>query len=405
MSPLPKPKPFRWQAIDIQGFKKSGHITAINRQAALQQLQQQQLTVLNLTATFNIKSLFSEPKLKRSDITQFSIELASLIHAGISLSLALQILINSSTKPIAKRLITAIKQRVDAGHPLSEALVNHPEHFDALFCNLIAVGEQSGTLDIVLKKLAAHLEKMDHLRDKIKKALYYPCLIVLVASGVVAAMLLWIMPQFQQLFSSVGAELPTFTRWVMRASHIMRDHGLWLLVCVAFTVVLFYIMAKRSIHFKTCLHTAFLKIPAINTCWYESLMARCLSVFAMTLQAGLPLLDALQLVTKITRCIPYIKAFDLISDEVRNGHRLHLAFANTKRFSPRTLALIEVGEESGQLQQMLQNLADYFAERTEQRVKTLLQLLEPAIMVFLSVVVGGLVIAMYLPVFRLGYAI
>lgn len=398
-------KLFRWQAIDLQGFKKRGQITAINRQAALHQLQQQQLTVLTLTAALNFKDLFSEVKLKHSDITQFSIELASLIHAGISLSAALQILINSSAKPATKRLITNIKQQIDAGYPLSEALTKHPKYFDALFCNLIMVGEQSGTLDVVLKKLAVHLEKMDHLRERVKKALYYPCLILLVASGVVAAMLLWIMPQFQQLFSSVGAELPAFTRWVMRASDAMRDYGLWLLICVVLVGAIFYTAAKRSMRVKEYLQTICLKIPVIHTSWYDSLMARCLSVFAMTLQAGLPLLDALQLVIKVTNCIPYIKAFEHISNDVRNGHRLHLAFANTKRFSPRTLALIDVGEESGQLQQMLQNLADYFAERTEQRVKTLLQLLEPAIMVFLSVVVGGLVIAMYLPIFRLGYAV
>src|SRR5262249_42194688 len=155
---------------------------------------------------------------------------------------------------------------------------------------------------------------------------------------------------------------------------------------------------------KTWLQLSYLKIPGLNTSLYDSIMARCLSVLAMTLQAGLPLLDALQLMIKITSFIPYTKAFEQISHEVRNGQRLHTAFAQTKRFSTRTLALIEVGEESGQLQQMLQHLANYFSERTEQRIKTLLQLMEPAIMLFLSVVIGGLVIAMYLPIFRLGYA-
>lgn len=394
-------KNFIWHGIDAKGFRAKGELLAQNTQAAKATLSQQKITVLKLTRKLEIHWFSAKNNIKHTDITEFSIEFSTLISAGIPLSTALHIMTESTKKTVMKNMLTSIKKQIENGRLLSESLQSQGDHFDDFFCNLIHVGEYSGTLDRMLQHIATHREKIATLKKKIKKALFYPGVVLAVALIITCAMLIIVMPQFAHLFQSVGAELPVLTQRVIQSAEFMRQQG-GLLCGVG--IVGFFLLKMTVRHYQSCryfLDRFWLKWPLIGNMLSDAIFARCLHTLATTLQAGLPVLEALQLTANMASNSLYTQGFHTVCQQIKNGQTLHKALQNTQLFPSRVIQMVSIGEESGRLDEMLQKLADFFAERLDDKVENLSQLLEPALMIFLCVLVGTLVVAMYLPIFRL----
>lgn len=395
-------KNFIWHGINASGFKTKGKILAQNKIEAETILANQKITVLKISKQIEIRFFSAKNKITESDITDLSIEFSTLISAGISLTAALHIMVDSAKKSVMKNMLVNIKKQVENGSLLSEAIREQSLYFDQFFCNLVYTGEHSGTLDIILKHIAAHREKVAVLKKKIKKALFYPVIVLIVALGVTCAMLIFIMPQFARLFESVGAELPMLTKMIIRCSDYIRGKGsiLFLLPVIG------WIFLKMGTHYFKSWQYFFdrfwLRWPLLGNILLESIFARCFHTLAMTLQSGLSLLDALHLTENTAVNSIYAQGFNTIGSQIKNGQTLSVSMKNTSLFPERIIRMVYIGEESGHLEKMLQKLAEYFAEQVDYKVQNLTQLLEPVLMVFLSLVVGTFVIAMYLPIFRLG---
>jgi type IV pilus assembly protein PilC len=395
-------KKFIWQGIDANGFKITGEIEADHIQAAKIKITSQKITLLKITRKFELGLWSSKNKIKDIDITEWSVEFYTLISSGVPLANALGIMADSARKSSMKNMTNAIKKQVESGCFLSESIRSHERYFGALFCNLIHAGEHAGMLDMVLKNLASYREKIAALKKKIKKALFYPCAVLVVALGVTCAMLIFVLPQFEQLFQGVGAELPLLTKIVIQTGDELRQHSgtIFMILTAAFFLVKSGV--KRFKSWRDFFDRFWIKLPLIGNVLLEAIFARCFRTLSTTLRAGLPLVDALQLTANVTGNSFYTEAFKHICQQVKNGQTLNLCFKNTKLFPQRVIQMIAIGEESGRLDDMLQKLSNYFEEQVDYKVDGLSQLLEPALMVFLCVIVGTLVIAMYLPIFRLG---
>ncbi len=395
-------KKFIWQGIDTNGFKITGEISALHITAAKTQIAHQKITLLTITRKFELGLSATKNKIKELDITEWSVEFYTLISSGIPLANSLRIMADSTRKNSMRDMTNTIRKQVESGCLLSEAIRSYERYFGALFCNLIHAGEHSGMLDLVLKNLASYREKIVALKKKIKKALFYPCAVLIVALGVTCAMLIFVLPQFEQFFQGVGADLPLLTKIVIRAGDELREQGgiIFMLLLTGFCLIKAGI--KRFKSWQDFFDRFWIKLPLIGNVLLEAIFARCFRTLSTTLRAGLPLLDALQLTANVTGNSLYTHAFTNICQQVKNGQALNLCFKNTKLFPERAIQMIAIGEESGRLDEMLQKLSNYFEEQVDYKVEGLSQLLEPALMVFLSFIVGTLVIAMYLPIFRLG---
>lgn len=398
----PVEKKFIWYGIDARGFKIKNIIFAQNIEEAKAALSGQKITLLKISRQLELSFFSSKNKIKQTDITELSVEFSTLISAGISLTAALQIMIDSARKKDMEHLLGGIKKQVENGQSLSEALKTQSHYFDNFFCNLVYAGEYSGTLEVILKHIADYREKMRILKNKIKKALFYPCIVLVVALSVTSLMLIFVIPQFAHLFESAGAQLPMLTIIVMRCADMFQDHGGTLFFMLTAAFVLLKIGVRRFTSWKRFSDRFWLKSPLLGKLLLEGILARFFYALATTLQAGLPLLDALQLTQDVVGNSVYIDGINNICRQIKNGQTLHMALKNTQIFPTRAIQMVCIGEESGHLEQMLKKLAVYFSDQVDDKVQNLTQLLEPALMIFLSVLVGTLVIAMYLPIFRLG---
>jgi type IV pilus assembly protein PilC len=399
------PKKFTWLGIDTKGFKVSGEIHASHKEAARSLLLQKKITPLKITREWQLPFFSKNRHIKDADITDFSMEFSTLIASGIPLLQALHILEDNTHKPSMKNMIGSMAKQVESGCLLSVALESYRTQFGVLFCSLIQAGEYAGMLDVVLHQLAQYREKMTALRKKIHKALVYPCIVFSVALSVTAAMLLCVLPQFAQLFQSVGAELPLLTQLLMQSAAQLHTYALPLL-CIFFVSFFFLKMGiQRFATWRIFLDRFLLGLPLIGKMIQTAIFARCFRTLSSTLAAGIPLLDALRLTAEVSHNHPYTQAFSAISQHIKSGHTLQFSFQNTQRFSERVIQMIRIGEESGRVEEMLQKLSDYFEAQANHRVENLIQLLEPALMLFLCGMVGTLVIAMYLPIFRIGTAL
>jgi len=394
-------RPFLWEGTDRNGKKVRGKSLANDEAQVRADLRRQGVVPTRIRKQG--KSLFSGGgKITTADIAIFSRQLATMIAAGIPLVQAFEIVGNGHENAAMQKLILSIKSDVEGGSALAEALAKHPLYFDDLFVNLVESGEQAGALESLLDKIATYKEKTEALKKKIKKALTYPAAVLVVAVVVTTILLIFVIPSFEDLFKGFGADLPTFTRMVIDLSTFVRSNGIFLGLVIGGGISSFFYFKKRSRPFRHFLDRMMLKIPIIGPILQKAAIARYARTLSTMFAAGVPLVEALESVSGATGNIVYEKAVLEMRDEVATGQRLQVAMENTDLFPNMVIQMIAVGEESGSLDDMSGKVADFYEEDVDNAVDNLSSLIEPMIMAILGVLVGGLVVAMYLPIFKLG---
>jgi type IV pilus assembly protein PilC len=339
------------------------------------------------------------------DIAVFSRQLSTMLAAGIPLVQAFEIVGVGHEKPAMQKLILDIKLNIEGGSSLHESLAKHPLYFDDLYVNLVEAGEQAGALEALLDKVATYKEKTEALKKKIKKALFYPAAVLAVAVIVTLILLLFVIPQFESLFKGFGADLPAFTRIVIELSRFVQAQGWWMGIIAGGTIFTFAYFKKRSRAMRHVLDRMMLKLPILGPILVKAAIARYARTLSTMFSAGVPLVEAMESVAGATGNIVYELAVMRMRDEVATGQRLQRAMENTGLFPNMVVQMIAVGEESGSLDEMSAKVADFYELEVDAAVDGLASLLEPLIMAILGVLVGGLVVAMYLPIFKLGAVI
>ncbi len=395
-----KQSPFNWEGTDSKGNRIKGKTIATNEAAVRAELRRQGVVPVRVRKE---STLFKKRgKVQPADIAIFMRQLATMLSAGIPLVQAFEIIGTGHENPAMQELILAVKQDVEGGTALAEAFSKHPLYFDDLVVNLVSAGEQSGALETLLDKIATYKEKTEAIKKKIKKALTYPAAVLVVAVVVTTILLIFVIPQFEDLFEGFGADLPTFTRMVVDLSEFVRDQG-WLLLIMIFGAGYAYLWTKkRSRRLREIEDRIFLKLPIVGSILEKSAIARYARTLSTMFSAGVPLVEALESVSGATGNVVYEKAVLRMRDEVATGQRLQRAMINTELFPNMVVQMIAVGEESGSLDEMSSKVADFYEEDVDNAVDNMSSLLEPLIMAILGVLVGGLVVAMYLPIFKMG---
>ncbi|MFM8454404.1 MAG: type II secretion system F family protein [Gammaproteobacteria bacterium] len=393
---------------DAKGNKVSGEIEAPSLLLAKAKLRQQNILPNKIgkkPMSINLFSSAGSMQLSSEDIALISRQLSTLSAAGIPLVQSLKVLIDSTSKPNVINLISKLKFDLESGLSLSQAMGRHPSNFDILFCSLVAAGEQSGSLDTMLARIATYKEKTESLKRRIKKALYYPVAIIVIALGISALLLIKVVPTFKDLFKSFNAKLPDFTLFVLDISDLVQEHALRILILLIALVFLFRHSYIKFKPFRDTIQRLVLKFPIFGAILKSAIIARFARTLSTTFSAGVPLPEALNTIARTADNIVFYNAIQSIRIDVSNGQQLFTSMQKTNLFPPMAIQMIGIGEESGALEQMLTKLANIFEEEVDTKVDGLTTLLEPLIMVILGVLVGGLVIAMYLPIFKMGSVI
>ena len=400
-----EPLDFIWEGIGKDRKKTNGVVTAKNELIAKTELRRQGYRVTKIKK--KSKPLFS-PRLKAitpADIAIFARQLATMLAAGIPLVQSFDIVGKGHENPSMQDMLLSVKADIEGGDTLAEALKKKPLYFDELFCNLVDAGEQAGVLETLLDKIATYKEKTESMKKKIKKALGYPIAVIVVAFIVTAILLLFVVPVFEDMFKSFGADLPAFTRMVVTMSQWMKE---WWWVVIAIVIIVIYVFSyfkKRSRPFNHFLDKTLLKIPVVGMIINKSAIARFARTLSTMSAAGVPLVDALQSVAGACGNIIYAEAVLKMREEVATGQRLQVAMLQTNLFPHMVQQMVAIGEESGSMDAMLAKVADFFEEEVDNLVDNLSSLMEPIIMVILGILIGGLVVAMYLPIFKMGAAV
>lgn len=389
-----------YEGTDKKGKKVKGRLLAESEAAVRADLRKQGVVARKVRK--EIQLFKSGKKITSEDIALFARQLATMLQAGIPMVQSFEIVGNGHEKPAMQKLILAIKADVESGTSLHESLAKHPLYFDDLFVNLVEAGEHAGALETLLDKIATYKEKTEALKKKIKKALFYPTAVLAVAIIVTIILLIFVIPQFESLFKGFGADLPAFTQMVISLSRFVQDTG-WLIGLIAGGAgYAFFYFKKRSRAMRQFLDRMMLKAPIIGPIMVKAAIARYARTLATMFAAGVPLVEALTSVAGATGNIVYETGTLKIRDEVSTGQRLQRSMENTGLFPNMVIQMIAVGEESGSLDQMSSKVADFYEADVDAAVDGMSSLLEPLIMAILGVLVGGLVIAMYLPIFKLG---
>ncbi|MFK4131662.1 type II secretion system F family protein [Pseudomonas luteola] len=392
---------FTWEGTDRKGVKIKGEMTGLNPALVKAQLRKQGINPTRVRK--KSVSIFSRgKKIKPMDIALFTRQLATMLGAGVPLLQSFDIISEGFDNPNMRKLVDDIKQDVAAGNSLSSSLRKKPQYFDDLYCNLVDAGEQSGALETLLDRVATYKEKTEQLKKKIKKAMTYPAAVVVVAIVVSAILLIKVVPQFQSVFEGFGAELPAFTLMVIGLSETLQEW--WFIVLLALFALGFgfQMTHKRSEKFRDAVDRFVLKIPIVGAILYKSAIARYARTLSTTFAAGVPLVDALDSVSGATGNVVFRNAVDKIKQDVSTGMQLNFSMRTTAVFTSMAVQMTAIGEESGALDEMLDKVATFYEEEVDNMVDSLTALMEPMIMAVLGVLVGGLIIAMYLPIFQLG---
>ena len=392
--------PFVWEGRDKRGNRVKGKSLAPDEAVLRGELRRQGVAPSKIRKQST--AMGRGGKVKPEDIAVFSRQLATMLAAGIPLVQAFEIVGNGNDKPSMQKLILDIKGDVEGGTSLHEALGKHPLYFDDLFVNLVEAGEQAGALESLLDKVATYKEKTEALKKKVKKALFYPAAVLVVAVIVTVILLVFVIPQFEELFKGFGADLPAFTQMVINLSKFVQSEGIFIAAVVAGAFWTFFYFQKRSRKMREFLDRVQLKIPIIGPILVKSAIARYARTLSTMFAAGVPLVEALESVAGATGNIVYEDAVLRMRDEVATGQRLQRAMEATGLFPNMVIQMIAVGEESGSLDSMSAKVATFYEAEVDNAVDSMSSLLEPLIMASLGVLVGGLVIAMYLPIFKLG---
>jgi type IV pilus assembly protein PilC len=390
--------PFLWEGKDKRGKPVKGKTLAKDENALRGLLRQQGVAPSRIKK----QRVRTGGKIKSADISVFSRQLATMMAAGIPLVQSFDIVGAGHENPAMQKLILDIKADVEGGMSLHEALGKRPLYFDDLFVNLVEAGEQAGALETLLDKIATYKEKTEALKAKVKKALVYPAAVLAVAVIVTIILLIFVIPQFEELFKGFGADLPAFTQMVVSMSRFVQTKGIFLAMVIAGAVFAFFYFYKRSRRMREMLDKMTLKVPVIGPIMHKAAIARFSRTLSTMFAAGVPLVEAMDSVAGATGNIVYENATMAIRDEVATGTRLQRAMENTGLFPNMVIQMIAVGEESGALDEMSGKVASFYEAEVDNAVDSMSSLLEPMIMAILGVLVGGLVIAMYLPIFKLG---
>ncbi len=398
-------EPFIWSGTDKNGRQTKGEISAPSQAMARAQLRQRGITPRSVRR--KPKPLFSARKkpIKPADIAVFTRQLATMMKAGVPLVQSFDIVIDGLENPSVSELVTKIKNDVAAGSGLAPSLEKYPRHFDELFCSLVGAGESAGTLETMLDRVATYKEKTEALKAKIKKALTYPTAVVVVALVVTGILLVKVVPQFAVTFQSFGADLPAFTLFVLRLSDFMQQWWFIILVGIVGSVYGFKEARLRSVGFAEAIDKLMLKMPIFGVIVHDAVVARFSRTLATTFNAGVPLVEALESTAGAAGNAVFSKAIIQIRDDVTTGSSLYQSIKGTGLFPNMLLQMVSIGEESGQLDEMLDKVATHYEEAVDNAVDSLSSLMEPMIMAILGVLVGGLMVAMYLPIFMLGSVI
>lgn len=392
---------FKWEGTDRKGKRISGQIIALNEGVVKVQLRKQGINPIRVKRQ---SSLFGpkKKKIETSDIAIFSRQMATMMTAGVPLVQSLEIVGKGHENPAMGEMILQIKTSIEGGSSFAESLAKHPMYFDDLFVNLVDAGEKSGALETLLDKVATYKEKTEAIKKKVKKALTYPAAVVVVAFIVTGILLYFVVPQFQDLFTGFGADLPAFTLFVIGLSKWLQNYWFIVLAAIGGASFAFVQGKKRSATFRRYLDRISLKLPIVGDILYKSAVARYHRTLSTMFAAGVPLVEAMESVAGAAGNIVFYDAILDIRDQIATGTQLQVAMGQSGLFPSMAVQMVAIGEESGALDSMCAKVAEFYEDEVDNMVDNLSALLEPLIMAVLGVLVGGLIIAMYLPIFKLG---
>ncbi|MDB1109753.1 type II secretion system F family protein [Pseudomonas extremaustralis] len=394
---------YAWEGINRKGQRVCGQATGHTPAMVKAQLRRQGISPGRVHKKSPLLPSLA-PRIKPADITLFTRQLATLLKAGIALLQAFDIISEGFDNRSVRELVQGLKREIAAGTSLTDALRQHPRYFDELYCNLVAAGEQAGTLETLLERVAVHREKSEQLKARIKKAMTYPLAVLLIASLVTGVLLIQVVPQFQTLFAGVGGNLPGFTLQVIALSEFMQRTWWVVALGLGAGAVGLRHAYRASVDFRHWLDAALLKAPLAGKLLQKSAVARYARTLSTTFAAGVPLLQALGCVAGAAGSGPFRQAIEHMRHEVSTGMQLNQSMAASGLFPGMAIQMTAIGEESGTLDRMLEKVASHYEADVDNQVDDLTQLMEPLMMVVLGGIVGALVIAMYLPVFQLGSA-
>ena len=385
-----------------KGQKTEGEVTGNNPTLLKTQLRRQGIVVTNFKRKPQPLFGASGKKITNADIAIFTRQMATMLRAGVPLVQALGMVAEGLKHPKLEKLVKEIEEEVSSGTPFASALVKHPEHFDNLYCSLIEAGEQAGALETLLARVATYKEKAEELKKKIKKALSYPIAVLVVACICTGILLVKVVPQFAETFASFGAELPAFTLFVLGISEALQETWFLYIAGVIGLGFLHKQLTLKSKKYVELIDGNIIKTPVIGDILYNGVIARFARTLSTTFAAGVPLVEALDSVAGAAGNVIYEKGIRKIQEDVTSGTPLNAAMRTSGLFPPLALQMTSIGEESGGLDDMLERVANHYEAAVDDAVDNLTAMLEPFIMSVLAVLVGGILIAMYLPIFQLG---
>ncbi|MGT3784677.1 type II secretion system F family protein [Vibrio cholerae] len=394
-------KNYRWKGISSNGKKVSGQMLAISEIEVRDKLKDQHVQIKKLKkGSVSLLARLTH-RVKSKEITILTRQLATMLTTGVPIVQALKLVGDNHRKAEMKSILAQITKSVEAGTPLSKAMRTASAHFDTLYVDLVETGEMSGNLPEVFERLATYREKSEQLRAKVIKALIYPSMVVLVALGVSYLMLTMVIPEFESMFKGFGAELPWFTQQVLKLSHWVQAYSLWAFIAIAAAIFGLKALRKNSFQIRLKTSRLGLKFPIIGNVLAKASIAKFSRTLATSFAAGIPILASLKTTAKTSGNVHFETAINEVYRDTAAGMPMYIAMRNTEAFPEMVLQMVMIGEESGQLDDMLNKVATIYEFEVDNTVDNLGKILEPLIIVFLGTVVGGLVVAMYLPIFNL----
>lgn len=393
---------WKWSGKGPDNRSLQGELIGRSKIDIIDQLAKQRITA---TKIHKQRRFTARGKITKVDIMVFARQMATMIRAGIPILQAIQAISQSLKKPAMIALTQRMIEDISSGNSLSAAMEKHPKQFDRLFISLVDAGEQSGALDQMLERVATYKEKVESLKSQVKKALWYPVAVLTVGISVTMLLLVKVVPEFEKMFQSFGAELPALTQWTMNLSQLTQQYWLTLLGTAVGSLILLKAAARRSSGIAYQLDNILLRLPILGDIVDKSAVSRFTRTLATTFSAGVPLIDGLETAAGASDSRVYHKAIHNIRQDVSTGQQLHFAMRMTNRFPALVVQMVSAGEEVGSLDTMLNRVADYYEDEVENKVDALTSLMEPIIIVVLGVLIGGVVVSMYLPIFEIGTAL
>ena len=393
---------FHWKGINTKGEPISGTLESTHLVLAKNHLLLQEIRQLKIKPRHHAPSIYFQKKITAKEITEIIRQLSMMIHAGIPLFQSLQIMTANIQHPTLRQLIAEIQQHIEGGFSLAEAFRQFPKYFNGLFCQFIEIGERTGRLEWVLNQLITYREANEKMQQQLIKALTYPLFVLLFAIVITLGLLLGVVPQFQHLFHAMGSNLPPMTLWIIYLSDITQQHGILGITCISMIIMIFYLLKNRFPMVSQCFARLLLSTPIVGGIIKKASLARFCRTLSMTYSTGIPLLEALSFISGVMNHKLYRHATDCLRDKISLGQSLPQAMTQINAFPTPMISMVSIGDESGHIDTMLLHIADRYESELRLTIEEFSNLLEPVIMVIVGILVGGLIIGMYLPIFKMG---